>query len=451
MLGIGGIGMSALARYLQQKGHPVSGYDRTPTELTDALIKQGIPVFFDEDEQRAARATFVIYTPAVKDSIELKTIRQKNIPVLKRAEMLGAIASSHRLIAIAGTHGKTTTTSLTTHLLKSAGVDVGAFVGGIMANYDTNFFMGQSDWWVAEADEFDRSFLTLWPEVTILTSVDADHLDIYGTDAAVKAGYKAFVGQLKPDGLLIYHKSLEVFVAETGVLNKVSYAIDGDADIIAGNLQYTGLQARFSYTSKKLTINDLALNVTGKHNVENALAAITAAAYTGARPEAVKQALASFKGVKRRFELHVNKPEVVYIDDYAHHPAELTAVLTAARQVFPDRYLIVAFQPHLYTRTRDFYQEFAQALSLADEVFLTPIYPARELSIPHVTSDLIFQHLSTTYKHLISLAELPQSVAKSVSERIALGVGKPSVVISAGAGDIDTIVLKLKDALTRIP
>lgn len=455
MLGIGGIGMSALARYLFEKGHPVSGYDRTATPLTAALIEQGIPVFYEEDAARGRQAQYVVYTPAVKDSVELAAIREAGIAVYKRSELMGAIANSHKLVAIAGTHGKTTTTSMVTHLLRDAGLDNGAFVGGIMANYGTNFLMGHGAWWVAEADEFDRSFLTLWPDVTILTSVDADHLDVYGTDDQVRAAYRDFVNQLKPGGLLVHAASLTEFVGSTKAQQAIRYGMEPSAgtatDVYARNLKFDGLLATFDYVGKSIEINDLRLTMPGRHNVENALAAITVALHVGIAPSTIQQALGSFKGVQRRFEVHVNNPSITYIDDYAHHPAELTAVLSAARKVFPDRHLVVAFQPHLFTRTRDFYLEFAQALSLADEVFLTDIYPARELSIPHVTSNLIFQHLSTTYKHLISLADLPNAVSSTVSKSIGKGVGRPSVVISAGAGDIDTIVPKLKDALSHIP
>ncbi len=442
MLGIGGIGMSALARYLYRKGHSITGYDRTETELTQRLVDEGIPVYYDSSEDRARKASYVVYTPAVKGNPELEVAQSKGIPVVKRAELLGALASSARLVAVAGTHGKTTTSSLTTFLLRESGIDASAFVGGILANYETNMFLGDSDWWVAEADEYDRSFMTLYPEVSILTSVDPDHLDIYGTPEALRQSYRAYLDNIKLGGLLVLQASLAGFASDWSRGTKRTYSVSQAADVTAQNIAISGLNTRFDYISKELTIKQLELNLPGQHNLENTLAAITAALWVGAKPEAIQRVLPKFKGVKRRFEVHINTPDLVYIDDYAHHPAELEAVISAAKQAYPSHRLVVAFQPHLFTRTRDFYLEFAAALSKADEVFLTEIYPARELSIPHVTSELIFQHLSTNYKHLVPLVSLPESITKSI--------GTASVILTTGAGDIDTVVQPLKERLAKL-
>lgn len=430
-IGIGGIGMSAIARFLQFKGKKVTGYDRTQTALTDRLAAEGVEVYFEADPGRLEAVDLVIYTPAIPaDHPELVKTREMGLPLMKRAEFLGLLSQSYRTIAIAGTHGKTTTTGLVTHLLKDGGRDVTAFIGGISRNFNTNFVYGESEWMVVEADEFDRSFLHLSPDIAVITSMDPDHLDIYGSGDDLKNAFGEFADRIKPGGTLFINEKLPRLKPEgVRVISYGAYA----GECHAGNVVHEGRGVRFDLRLWRGTSSGFELNFPGKYNLENAVAALSVASILGISKPPLQRALKSAKGVKRRFEEHLRTERTVVIDDYAHHPEEIRAVLKAVRkQHGKERKLIVIFQPHLYSRTQDFYEGFAETLSLADEVILVDIYPAREEPIPGVTSELIFERLDVDRKVRCQRDEIVPTLQafKSV----------PSVVMTVGAGDIDTQV-----------
>lgn len=444
-LGIGGIGMSALARYYRLMGHPVSGYDRTRTPLTDQLAAEGIPVYYEQDAARIAQAGAVIYTPAVKDGPEAEALRRLTVPVLKRAEALGQISRQRRTVAVAGTHGKTTTTSLASHLQVALGMDPTCFVGGIAANLGSNFRYGTGAWVVTEADEFDRSFLQLRPEVAVLTSVDADHLDIYGSAGGVEQSYADFVRQVEPSGVLLAHDNLCDWVrglAPAPSCRVLFYGESAEADWRAVGVRAEGLTVHFTvvWAGGRAPV---ALRMPGRHNVANALAAIGAAVAAGAQPEAACQAVGDFRGVKRRFEVYLDGLRLSYVDDYAHHPTELEALIAAARAAYPDRRLALVFQPHLYSRTRDFFEGFAEVLSRADRVVLAPIYPARELPIVGVTSEALASTMPLR-PPVVPLPELVPTLRDWATEAI---LTERWVLLTAGAGDIDTVCEPLSAAL----
>ncbi|MBP6826936.1 MAG: UDP-N-acetylmuramate--L-alanine ligase, partial [Saprospiraceae bacterium] len=393
-IGIGGIGMSALARYFKKHGADVYGYDRSETDLTRALVAEGMHVHYEDDVKFIPEnVDLAVFTPAVpKDHAELNWFLDHGYPVKKRAEVLGIISRAKRCVAIAGTHGKTTTSTMTSYLLRACGVDATAFIGGISLNLGSNFVEGDSDWVVVEADEYDRSFLHLYPEIAVLNSIDPDHLDIYGTPEAVVESYTQFVRQIKPGGKLIYRHGLplEGVAAELRATGRqvFTFGID-EGDYDAFNVHVEDEQMAFGLRSSIVNWSDLRLNYPGLHNVLNATAAIAATLSAGGFAPELPAALAGFKGVKRRFEYIVCTSQTVYIDDYAHHPAELEAAIGAAKMLFPTRKITGIFQPHLYTRTRDFAESFAAALDMLDECILLDIYPARELPIPGVTSSMI--------------------------------------------------------------
>jgi len=458
-LGIGGIGMSALARYFAERGVEVSGYDRTETQVSRGLVADGIPVYYDTDPARLAGADAVIYTPAIPaDFPERVEAERLGLPMYKRAQVLGLISQTKRTIAIAGTHGKTTTSALVAHLLRTGGVDCTAFVGGLMANYHTNYLSGKSDIVVVEADEFDRSFLHLHPETAVLTSVDPDHLDIYGTPEALRDTYSQFLQQIKPGGHLYYHKEI---VADSpaapghhltalprlaqGVTAQSFGVHFGDYKVHPSQVPNAAdpILSDFTlHTPGTLPNVQGKLRLPGYHNWLNAAAAAAVALQYGVSVADVERGLASFQGIWRRFQVQYHSPTLTYIDDYAHHPTEMHYAIRTARQLFPTRQLVVVFQPHLFTRTRDFWQEFAHELSQAHVAHIVHIYPARELSIPGITSDLIFQQTSAPEKHLVTLSQVPDQLRQTIR--------KPTVVLTLGAGDIDTRVDAIRELVQQL-
>lgn len=426
-IGIGGIGMSAIARYYNAKGYKVSGYDRTPSPLTHALESEGIEVHYEDNTDyvpKDVEETLVVYTPAIPaDMGELVYVQEKGYRVIKRSKMLGEIAAGQRCMAVAGTHGKTTTSTMTSHLFMSSGEGCSAFLGGISKNYDSNLLISPNDVIVAEADEFDRSFLQLFPEIAVITSMDADHLDIYGDEQHVHEAFKAFASQVS--GTVIIRHGLDITPADTRA-RIMTYAFGNpEADFHAEPLE----DGHFNLHYPGGVIEDCVVGIPGWVNVENATAASAIALTYGIAPEKVREALASFSGVKRRFDIRVRKPGCVYIDDYAHHPQEIMAALSSIRKAYPSSKLTAVFQPHLYTRTRDFAPEFAEALSLADKVILLDIYPARELPIPGVTSEIIFKDIKAE-KVLLQRKDLMEFLENEPVE----------VLVTLGAGDIDRFV-----------
>lgn len=438
-IGIGGIGMSALAQYFQGHGAAVYGYDRTETALTRSLAAGGMQIHYDDDVRHIPNGVdLVVWTPAVpQDHSELSWFREHGFPIKKRSEVLGIISKGKRCIAVAGTHGKTTTSTMVSHLLRSCGVDATAFLGGISVNLGSNFVEGKSDWVVVEADEYDRSFLQLYPEIAVLNSLDPDHLDIYGTPGAVVETYKQFVRQIKPGGKLIYRQGLPLDdVAEelrASGREVLTFGIDG-GEYEAFNVRVEEGQMAFGIKSAIFNWNELRLPYPGRHNVENATAAWAAVHCAGVFTPDMPAALAAFRGVKRRFEFIVRQSDRVYIDDYAHHPAELQAVISATRMLFPDRRISGVFQPHLFTRTRDFADGFAAALDLLDECLLLPIYPAREQPIPGVDAGMILNRMNLLHKKVVSKPELLTAIEES----------RPEVLLTMGAGDIDTMIEPIK-------
>ncbi len=440
LVGIGGIGMSGLARYFHKRGCLVNGYDRTPTALTEALQAEGIQISFIDDVnligpdfRENSPSVLVIYTPAIpKDSAVLNYFIKYGFTLKKRSEVLGIISRGMFTIAVAGTHGKTTTSTLIAHILRHSGVDCTAFLGGISSNYNTNVLFGDNNVLVVEADEYDRSFLTLHPDIAVVTSMDADHLDIYGSAEMVKESFRMFVSQLKENGKLLRKEGLEL---EGGI----TYSASGSADACAENIRVENGSFLFDFRNKELVIKDIAMPLPGVHNIENAVAAIQAALLLSVSSEKIKAAIEDFKGVKRRFEYIIRNDHTVYIDDYAHHPEELKACLSAVKKLYPGRKLTLIFQPHLYSRTRDFAGEFAEVLSMADELILLDIYPAREAPIPGISAAVIFDHVNATFK---------KQCDKDDALKYIKSTG-PSLLVTAGAGDIDTLVEPLKFILAH--
>lgn len=436
-IGIGGIGMSALARYFRRRGVEIWGYDRTETPLTQTLEEEGMHIHFEENISRIPEGLdLVVYTPAVPaQHLELVYFLENNYPVLKRSELLGMVSRSSRTLAIAGTHGKTTTSSLLTHVLRSGGVDCTAFLGGIALDFESNYVEGNSDWLVAEADEYDRSFLQLQPRMAAILSMDADHLEIYG-DAGqmLEQGYLAFARLVQPEGkLFVRHDLLSHF---DGISNVSGYGV-GEGTYRSSIRGVEHGKMVFDYLDPKGELKELKLSIPGRHNVENATVVLAIARELGVKEEPIRNALAGFRGIKRRFERIVEGEEVVYIDDYAHHPAELEATIQAARVIFPGRRLTGIFQPHLYSRTRDHFSGFASAMDKLDEPWLLDIYPAREKPIAGVDSEMILREMRNPNKRLLAKTEVFE----------ALDVHRPEVLLTMGAGDIDSMVGPLKNWL----
>ncbi|WP_288893053.1 UDP-N-acetylmuramate--L-alanine ligase [uncultured Alistipes sp.] len=438
-LGIGGIGMSALARYFLHEGKRVAGYDRTPSRLTAELEAEGAEVHYDDDVQAIPAAfldprdTMVVYTPAVpKDHSEYRYFCENGFTVEKRSQMLGHLAEGKYVMAVAGTHGKTTTSTLVAWLNRALTGGGSAFLGGISKNFGGNLVLGDGPRLAVEADEFDRSFLRLFPDVAVVTSADADHLDIYGTHEAVKEAFSQFVRQIRPGGFLVIKQGVDI-VLDNPAIRVYRYAYDTPCDFYARNVRLQeGGHYLFDLVTPGGAVEDCTLGIPGWVNIENAVAAV-AAVWCAAQAEGaafdaerLRAALASFSGVKRRFEFYVNTPRQVYMDDYAHHPRELAATLTSVRKMFPGRRITALFQPHLYTRTRDFYAGFAEALSHADEAVVLPIYPAREEPIPGVTSEIIAERVTVPCR-IVGREQLADEVAAMDTD----------VVVSFGAGNID--------------
>jgi UDP-N-acetylmuramate--alanine ligase len=437
--------MSALARYFNHQGFKVAGYDRTETELTRALAFEGIDVHYDDnislipgDFRSNTADTLVIYTPAIPaDHSELTYLLSNGFKVIKRSVALGVIASLKRTLGVAGTHGKTTTSTLLSHLLVEALGGVNAFLGGIAKNYSSNLLLSKNDVLVAEADEFDRSFLQLFPNAAVITSTDADHLDIYGSHEAVLRSFADFINQIKPGGSLVLKQGVNVPL-ENKEITVYRYSIDKGGDFHAENIvRNANGTYTFDIITPKTRIGACTLGVPGWINVENAIAAVAVALTVTDDTEALRRALASFGGVKRRFDFHINTPTLTFLDDYAHHPEELRASISSVKGMFPDRKVCGIFQPHLYTRTRDFAEGFAQSLSLLDEVILLDIYPARELPIEGVTSQIIFDKITTPNKVLITKSELLDILSKRDID----------VLMTIGAGDIDKLVEPITEML----
>ncbi|MCU0428403.1 MAG: UDP-N-acetylmuramate--L-alanine ligase [Cytophagaceae bacterium] len=443
-LGIGGIGMSALARWFKAQGFLVGGYDKTESQLTQELVREGMDIHYDLQSGRIPTAfykkseTLVVVTPAVPQThVEYQYFQHEKYVMMKRSQVLGLITKSYYTIAIAGTHGKTTTSSLTAHLLKSAGIQVNAFLGGITANYGTNLLIGTPDApVVVEADEYDRSFLTLFPDQAVVTSMDADHLDIYGSHEEVKKSFQEFVLQLKPGGFLLKKEGLPL--QTSGACTSSEYHLERQA-VHAENIRIEDGCFQFDYVDGEHRINGLVLQVPGYHNVENALAAITMVRRLQIPEEKIRAGIQSFLGVKRRFQYILKTEKITLIDDYAHHPAEVEALLTSVRGLYPSKKVTCIFQPHLYSRTRDFAAEFAQSLSLADEILLLDIYPAREAPIPGVSSASIAEGITGAKVQRCSKEEMIERLQSMELE----------VVLTVGAGDIDTYLDTLKEALEK--
>lgn len=450
-LGIGGIGMSALARYFLHEGRRVAGYDRTRSHLTEALEQEGAAIHYDEDTAqipapfRDPERTIVVYTPAVpRDHAEYRYFLENGFTVEKRSQMLGHLAEGKYVMAVAGTHGKTTTSTLVAWLNRALTGGGSAFLGGISKNFDGNLVLGDGPRLAVEADEFDRSFLRLWPDVAVITSADADHLDIYGTHEAVKEAFAQFAGQIRKGGSLVLKQHVDIRVDNPDI-TVYRYSYDEPCDFHARNVRLLeGGRYRYDIVTPDGVIADCTLGIPGWVNIENSIAAV-ASVWCTAKHEGVsldadrlREALASYSGVKRRFEFYVNTPKQVYMDDYAHHPRELAATLTSVRQMFPGRRITAIFQPHLYTRTRDLYTEFAEALSHADEAVLLPIYPAREEPIAGIRSEIIADRVTVPVR-IVERERLAETLATMETD----------VVISFGAGNIDACCEALAEVLRR--
>lgn len=447
-VGAGGIGMSALIRYFHAKGKHVAGYDRTPSALTEKLIEEGVAIHFDEDEAlipagfRDKETTLVVYTPAVPASHkELTYFRNNGFEVLKRSQTLGLITNSSRGLCIAGTHGKTTTSSMTAHILKQSEVDCNAFLGGILKNYDSNLMLSEkSDLTVVEADEYDRSFHYLTPYMAVITSADPDHLDIYGTPQAYRESFEKFTSLIRPGGALIMKKGIEVTPDLQSAVRLYTYsASDITADFHAENIRVGDGEIFFDFVSPGACLKNVRLGVPVRTNIENGIAAMAIAWLNGVTEEEMLAAVKSFAGVQRRFDFQVKKEDIVYIDDYAHHPRELQSSILSVKELYKGHKVTGIFQPHLYTRTRDFADDFASALSLLDRLILLDIYPAREEPIPGVTSEMILDKVTIRDKMLCRKEEL----------MTLLGKEDLDVLITLGAGDIDRFVEPIKKMLNE--
>ncbi|MDZ4667399.1 MAG: UDP-N-acetylmuramate--L-alanine ligase [bacterium] len=449
-LGIGGIGMSAIARYFSHVGIRVLGYDKTETPLTLKLVEEDMDIHYQDDLNYIQglslnkAETLVVLTPAIpKNHQEWAWLKEQGFQILKRSEVLGLLSKAYKTIGIAGTHGKTTTSSLVAHILTQSAQKCNAFLGGISSNYQSNLLLhphadtlpAANQYCVVEADEFDRSFLTLHPFYSAITSTDADHLDIYGDHDVMQESFLAYANRLQEAGTIFVKYGLDI--ANQLQVNYRTYGLNEQADVYANNIKINKAEHIFDLHWGHTIIANLSLGIPGMHNVENAVVASAICLLAGVTVDELRLALASFKGVKRRFEYIINTPNRVYIDDYAHHPEELNAILGSVKRMYPDLPLVIAFQPHLFTRTRDFLDGFASALSQADEVCLLDIYPARELPLPGIDSALLLTKITAPKKALLSKLDLVKHVAET----------KPILFLTLGAGDIDALVQPLKEAL----
>jgi len=442
MLGIGGIGMSALARYFKLKGKFVAGFDRVNTQLTQTLENEGFTILYKDNVDEIPydfsipEKTLVIYTPAIKNDNTLLTyFSQRQFKVFKRAEILGRIALEYKTIAVAGTHGKTTITAMVSHLLHQSAVEVNAMVGGIMKNYQSNFIASaKSEFLVTEADEYDRSFLKLYPHFAVITSCDADHLDIYGTEEELLKAYGKFADQVSAEGLLLTKKGLQLNVQNASVTRKYTYSVnDRSADIYPDHLQFNENMISFDLVTPQGVLEKLTMQPTGLMNVENAVAATFIALQAGADRDEIKEGLSTFKGVRRRFDMLYNDNETIYIDDYAHHPQEIRSLVKSVKSIYPSRHITGIFQPHLFSRTLNFADEFARSLEQLDTIILLDIYPAREKPIEGVNSAFLFKKINHNNKFLFARDETIEYLLHHHFE----------VLLTIGAGDIDTLAQPL--------
>jgi len=447
-IGIGGIGMSAIARFFKSIGKDVSGYDRTSTDLTKNLINEGMDIHFFDDvnlipenfkEINEIDRNLIVYTPAIQDNHkELNYFKKNGFVLLKRSEVLGLISNKQKGIAVAGTHGKTTVSTIIAHLLKQSDKDCSAFLGGISKNYNSNLLLSEkSNYVVVEADEFDRSFLKLYPYLEVITSVDADHLDIYKNKEQLKHSYKQFIKQIKPNGKLIIKKGIDLNLNDDKKIKRFTYSLDSEADFFAKNITLENGKYWFDIVTPTTVIKNLSLGLTGLMNVENAVAAVAVAYMVGVGEESLRLSLKSFLGVKRRFDFIIKKDDLTYIDDYAHHPEEIKACINSVKKLFPGRKITGVFQPHLYSRTRYFADEFAKSLDLLDELILLEIYPARESPIKGINSKLILDKVSLKEKTLCPFYKLIEKFKEKELE----------ILLTLGAGDIDKLVEPIKKQL----
>jgi UDP-N-acetylmuramate--alanine ligase len=441
-IGIGGIGMSAIARYFNTLGKNVAGYDKVSKPLTDQLIQEGIDIHFDDNidhipyDFRDNVTSLVVYTPAIpNDNSELNFFMANGFVIKKRSEVLGMISKEKKCLAVAGTHGKTTITTMLSYLMRQSRMGCNAFLGGISKNYNTNYLVDKdSKYVVVEADEFDRSFLQLSPQKAIITAVDSDHLDIYSGSDDIKETFKKFVSRINSGGKLVIKNGLEFNLPERNDIDIYTYSINQDTDFRALNIRIENGLYLFDFVGIKGRIENLVLGLPGLINVENAVAAIAMATLSGVHNDEIYNSLRKFKGIQRRFDYQIHRDDFVYIDDYAHHPEELKASINSIRELFKGRKLTGVFQPHLYTRTRDFADEFAKSLELLDEIILLDIYPAREKPIEGVNSGIIFNKITNQNKIQCSKKELME----------ILKTKKPEVLVTLGAGDIDELVEPIK-------
>ncbi len=446
-VGIGGIGMSAIARYFLHRGLTVGGYDRTPSELTRRLEEEGAHIHYEENiglipiECLDPDSCLVVYTPAIPaEHAELQYFQRNGFDLQKRAQVLGTLTQTMKGLCVAGTHGKTTTSSMAAHLLHQSSIDCNAFLGGITKNYGTNYILSpDSEYVVIEADEFDRSFHWLTPWATVITATDADHLDIYGTEEAYLESFRHYTSLIRPDGYLIVHTGLKLKPAPQKGVTTYTYS-RGEGDFHAENVKIGNGEITFDLVSPLGNITGINLGVPVSVNIENGIAAMALAQLAGATEEEIRRGMASFSGVDRRFDFHVRTPKMVYLSDYAHHPEEIRQSILSVKQLYEGRHIKVMFQPHLYSRTRDFYQEFADALSLVDDVTIVELYPAREQPIPGITSEIIYDRLRPgIQKELIRKDEILDVVHR----------GGFDVLVTLGAGDIDDYAKQITEILTK--
>lgn len=446
-VGIGGIGMSAIARYFLNLGLTVGGYDRTPSELTRRLAEEGAHIHYEENiglipiECLDPDTCLVIYTPAIPaEHSELQYFQRNGFDLQKRAQVLGSLTQAMKGLCVAGTHGKTTTSSMAAHLLHQSHVDCNAFLGGITKNYGTNYILSdKSDFVVIEADEFDRSFHWLTPWATVITATDADHLDIYGTEEAYLDSFRHYTSLIRPDGYLIIHIGLKLQPAPQPGVTTYTYSRD-EGDFHAENVKIGNGEISFDFVSPLGNISNINLGVPVSVNIENGIGAMALAQLAGATEEEIRNGMASFSGVDRRFDFHLRTPEMVYLSDYAHHPEEIRQSILSVKELYEGRHVKVIFQPHLYSRTRDFYREFADALSLLDDVAIVDIYPAREQPIPGITSQIIYDNLRPgIQKELIHKEQIPELVSR----------GGFDVLVTLGAGDIDDYANEITQILSK--
>ena len=439
-LGIGGIGMSAIARYMNANGVEIHGYDRENSPLTEQMISEGMRIHFTENiEKIPQEIDFVVYTPAIdKSNKEFQFLSNKGLTIKKRSEILNEITNDKFLIAIAGTHGKTSISSIISHIFNKAGIACTSFIGGISKNIDSNLqYSENSKVFIVEADEFDRSFLSLNPDIALISSIDADHLDIYGSYDNLLQSFSLFAGKIKQGGKLIIKNGLNLPTSFTG--KKITYSFNSDVNYSAFNYKFSGGKSCFDLFKNSKKLDEFIFSMPGGYNIENAIASIAVALEFGIDLLSIKSALESYSGVKRRFEYRINTDKLVYIDDYAHHPNELKAIISAVRQLYPKKKICGIFQPHLFSRTKDFSDEFAKSLDLLDEIILLEIYPAREEPIKGVNSKLIFDKIRTENKKVLSNLELYSELENN----------KKEVVLSLGAGDIGKITNRIEFLLRK--